>query len=223
MSQSNGAFVVFAKDLRVEWRTRAAVNALLMFVLSAVFLIVYAVGGTTPDEVTTSALIWTVVVFSAAIGMSRSFTLEEEQQTATLLRLHATPTAVYVGKLMFNFVLLLAVNLIAVIIFVFLLNLDPGSPVLVALTTLLGALALAGATTLLSAIVSKTRGGAAVLPVLLLPLLLPLLGAAVGATTIAFEGDPMWSTARDHLITLVAFAGVTITASLLLFEQVWND
>jgi hypothetical protein len=39
----------------------------------------------------------------------------------------------------------------------------------------------------------------------------------------AFEGDPLWSLARNHLITLVAFAGVTITASLLLFDQVWND
>jgi heme exporter protein B len=223
MPPVNGAFVVLAKDIRLEWRTRSAVNALLMFVLSAVFLIVYAIGGSTLDEVTTSALIWTVVIFSAAIGMSRSFIVEEEQQTVTLLRLHAAPASVYLGKLLFNFALLLGVNLLAVMIFVFLLNLDPGSPGLMATTVLLGSLALAGATTLLSAIVSKTRGGAAVLPILLFPLLLPLLGAAVRATTMAFEGDPLWSLARNHLITLVAFAGVTITASLLLFDQVWND
>lgn len=217
------ALVVLAKELRVEWRTRAAANALLMFVLSSVFLIVYATRGTTLDDVATSALMWTVVVFSAAIGMSRSFIVEEEQQTTTLLRLHATPNAVYLGKLLFNFVLLLLVNLLALVFFVFLLNVEAGSPLLLATTTLVGALALAGATTLLSAIVSKTRGGSALLPVLLFPLLLPLLGAAVRATTIALEGGPVWSMARDHLIALVAFAGVTITASLLLFEQVWND
>ena len=223
MSNWKGALVVLGKDLRLEWRTRVAVNALLTFVLSAIFLIVYAVGNGELDDRTVSALIWTVVTFSAAVGMSRSFVIEEEQQTATLLRLHASPGSVYAGKLIFNFGILLVVNALAFAAFVFMLNLRLGTPLLAWTAIVLGALALAGATTLLSAIVSKTRGGAAVLPILLFPLLLPLLGAAVRATTFAFGIDGTWSEAQDDLITLVAFAGVTISASLLLFDQVWND
>ncbi len=218
-----GALVVLAKDLRLEWRSRVAVNALLTFVLSAVFLVVYAVGNDDLGERTVSALVWTVVVFSAAVGMSRSFVAEEEQQTSTLLRLHASPGAVYAGKLLFNFALLLVVNGLAMLVFIFMLNLQLGTPALAWAAVVLGALALAGATTLLSAIVAKTRGGAAMLPILLFPLLLPLLGAAVRAMTFAFADSGAWEQARDDLITLGAFAGVTISASVMLFDQVWND
>jgi len=222
MSVVREALVVLSKDLRLEWRTRAAISALILFVLSTVFLIVYSVAGEDLQPRTDAAMLWVVVVFSAAIGMGRSFVTEEEQQTATLLRLHASPGAVYTGKLLFNFLLLVTVSVLAVASFVFLLNVDVASGGLMIATVVLGALALAGATTLLSAIVSKTRAGAAVLPILLLPLLLPLLGAAVLATTAAIDGSA-WSEASDHLVTLAAFAGVTIAASLLLFDQVWND
>ncbi len=223
ISSWRGALVVLGKDLRLEWRTRVAVNALLTFVMSSIFLIVYAVAGETLDDRVVSALVWTVMVFAAAVGMSRAFVVEEEQQTAILLRLHASPLAVYAGKLLFNFLLLLIVNALSLFGFVFLLNLDLATPSLALTVVCLGALALAGATTLLSAIVSKTRGGAAMLPILLFPLLLPLLGAAVQATMAAIGTEAAWSEARFDLTTLAAFAGVTISASVLLFEQVWND
>lgn len=223
MNTLRGALVVLGKDLRVEWRSRVAINALLTFVLSAVFLIAYALGDGELGDRTIAALLWTVVVFSAAVGMSRSFLVEEEQQTATLLRLHASPLSVYTGKLLFNLLLLALVNAAALLVFMFLLNVRVVDHALAWATVALGSLALAGATTLLSAIVSKTRGGASVLPILMFPLLLPLLGASVRATTLSLSADGGWAPAFDDLVTMFAYAGVTISASVLLFDHVWND
>ena len=61
------------------------------------------------------------------------------------------------------------------------------------------------------------------LPVLLFPLLVPLLLSVVSATRAALPGGDGWAGVQDELLTLVGFAGVVITASVLLFDYVWND
>ncbi|PSQ68717.1 MAG: heme ABC transporter permease CcmB, partial [Bacteroidetes bacterium QH_1_64_81] len=79
-----------------------------------------------------------------------------------------------------------------------------------------------GATTLLSALVARASRGGPLLPVLLLPLLVPLLVSGVGATRKALVGQP-WVTAQDELLTLVGFAGATISAAVVLFDYVWVE
>jgi len=44
MNWIRGAWAVFRKDLRTELRSRYAVNVLLMFVLSALLLVLFAIG-----------------------------------------------------------------------------------------------------------------------------------------------------------------------------------
>ena len=59
--------------------------------------------------------------------------------------------------------------------------------------------------------------------VLLFPLLVPLLLSVVSATRNALSTDAGWPASTDELLTLLGFAGVAITASVLLFDYVWND
>ena len=46
---------------------------------------------------------------------------------------------------------------------------------------------------------------------------------AISATRNALLTDAGWPTSTDELLTLLGFAGVVITASVLLFDYVWND
>jgi len=223
MNWLNGAWAVFEKDLRLELRNRYAVNMLLMFVLSSLLLVAFAINQASISTRMQSALLWIVILFSAAIGLGRSFVGEEERGTVLILQLSVPGSQVFAGKLVFNFFLLVCVNVIAVAVFTFLLSLDIEDMALLGVTLLLGSLGLAGATTMLAAIIARTSNVGPLLPVLLFPLLVPLLLSVVGASQNALRGGLGWEASTADLATLAAFAGVVITASVLLFDFVWND
>jgi heme exporter protein B len=107
-------------------------------------------------------------------------------------------------------------------VFLLLLGVPVGAPGLFACTLALGALGLTGATTLLSALVARASRGGPLLPVLLLPVLVPVLVSGVGATRKALLGQ-RWVAAQDELLTLVGFAGATISAAVVLFDYVWAE
>jgi heme exporter protein B len=217
-----GAWAVFRKDLQVELRSRYAVNALLMFVLAALLLVLFAVGPEPVGERVQAALLWIVILFSASIGLGRSFVAEEEGGTVLLLQLNTRGSMVFAGKLLFNLVLVAGLSLVAVATLLLMLGVTVRSPGLLAATMALGALGLSGATTLLAALIARAARRGVLLPVLLLPVLVPLLVSVVGATRKAFLGTT-WTAAQDELLTLVGFAGTTTTAAFLLFDYVWTD
>jgi heme exporter protein B len=225
MNLLHSAFAILQKDIRLELRSRVGINSLLLFVVTALFIAFFGIGQDPVSPRVESALLWIVVLFAAALGLGRTFVGEEEQQTTLLLKLNATPLAIYVGKLLFNFFLLAIVNLLATGMFVLLTSKSVTNPGMLLLIVMGGSLALAGSTTLLSALIVHA-GGVGLLPVLLFPLLLPLMGALVNATRICLIDVPILSIGgmlQENLTTIFAFAGVTITASVLLFDQVWND
>ena len=223
MNWLNGAWAVFEKDLRLELRSRYAVNMLFMFVLSSLLLVSFAIGQENVSMRMQTALLWIVILFSAAIGLGRSFVGEEERGTVLILQLSVPGSQVFAGKLAFNFFLLLCVNVISVAVFTFLLNLNIELIGLLAASLFLGSLGLAAATTMLAAIIARTSNAGPILPVLLFPLLIPLLLSVVSACENALSGGAGWQAATGHLTTLAAFAGVVITASVLLFDFVWNE
>ncbi len=218
----HGAWAVFMKDLRLELRHRHALNMLLLFVLGTVLTVLFGVGQQPTGPRVQAALLWVVILFSAALGLGRSFLAEEEGGTVLLLQLNLRPSMVYAGKLAFNVLLIFALNLVAVAAFLLLAGAGVGHAALLLATLALGALGLAGATTLLAALIARTTRQAPLLPVLLFPLLAPLLLSAVSATRKALDGAA-WAAAGEELLGLVGFAGVTITASVLLFDYIWTD
>ena len=218
-----GIWAVLVKDLRLEFRSRYAINTLLMFVLASLVLVIYAVG---QDELSTrvqSALIWIVILFSGSIGLGRSFIGEEERGTVLLLQLHTKPDMVYAGKLLFNILLILVVNSVAFVVYFGMLGIEVARPGLLAGTLVLGAVGLASTTTLLAALIARSSNQGALLPVLLFPLLVPLLLSVVHATQSALAGGAGLMSASDDIKVMIGFAGVTIAMSVFLFEYVWND
>lgn len=217
-----GAGAVFLKDLRLELRNRYAINTLFLFVASLLLLILFALGpGEIPPRIQ-SALIWIIILFSAAVGLGRAFVFEQEQGTVLFLRLNTRPEMVYLGKLLFNALLIGTVNFGAVGAYWVLFNLTVPSTGLLVATLVLGSIGLAGATTLLSAIIARTANQGPLFAVLAFPILVPLLLTVVGLTRSALLGGA-WNTAGQELLSLIGYAGVVITGSLLLFDFVWED
>ena len=217
-----GTWAVFQKDVRTELRQRVALNMLGLFVLTTLALVLFAVGQETLTPAVESALLWIVILFSASIGLGRAFVSEAEAGTLLLLQLHVRGSMVFAGKLLFTLLLVFGLNAVAVLLFVFMLNVSVQSPGLLLGVLVLGALGLSGATTLLGALIARARQRGPLLPVLLLPVLMPLLLSVVEATRIALTGGT-WQAAQDEVLTLVGFAGTTITAAVLLFDYVWQE
>ena len=112
MSAWGSTYAVVAKDVRSEWRTRYAANSLLMFVVTAVSIILFALRSVDPNPELLSGMLLVVIFFTAMSGMSRAFVSEEERGTTLTLQLVATPTAVYYGKLLFNCALILFLSMV---------------------------------------------------------------------------------------------------------------
>jgi heme exporter protein B len=172
-----------------------------------------------------SALIWIVLFFSAMAGLPRAFQKEEEMRTAAALRLAARPTAVFAGKLTFNAMLMLVTAAVIQLPFLFLFQpviLDwPGFLALIPL----GALSMAGAATIVGAIVARAGGKTYLMLPLALPILLPDLIFAINGTTVAItgkQGNQPFSLVSD-LMFLGAYLVMMVTVSAFLFEWEWND
>ncbi|UNC92957.1 heme exporter protein CcmB [Candidatus Contubernalis alkaliaceticus] len=216
------AYALLGKDVRVEFRTKYALNSFLMFALTTLVLVSFAVGPYILDEILHSALIWIIIFFSAMAGLARSFVSEQEKGTVYALKLSAIPETVYFGKFIYNFVLLFFVMIIVIPSYIFFLSPPVGNPGLLILVLLLGGLGLAATTTILAAMVSQANVKGNLLPVLAFPVLLPLLISAINGTRLALEGFPLGE-ARAELQILFSFFMIMITVSLMLFSFVWED
>jgi len=93
---------------------------------------------------------------------------------------------------------------------------------LLAVTLVLGCLAFSAPGTLYSAVASNARARDVLLPLLLFPLIIPALLAAVKATTVVLQGDPM-SQLRSWFGLLVGFNLVYWGLGIALFPLVIED
>jgi heme exporter protein B len=214
---------IFRKDWKSEIRTRYAISALVMFVVSTIAIVLFSVGGSGVSREVLAGMLWVVIFFSSMSGLSRTFVTEEERGTAMTLHLLASPGAVLAGKLVFNLVLVLGLNLLAVVLYSFLLSeFVIANHVAFWLTVLLGSAGLASAATIIAAIIAKANTKGTLFPVLSLPILLPLLVVVINATSLAQEGAPLSDCYGDFQF-LVAYIVVVVTTSSLLFDYIWKD
>jgi heme exporter protein B len=219
-----GALAILLKDVRIEWRTRESLAS--VFVLGVLLLVVFSVAHDPEPEAAPAlapAVLWVTFVFTGLLGIQRGFLLERENDClAGLLSAPLDPASIYAGKLAANVVLLGVTQAVVVPLVGLFLHLDlwPVLPGLV-VVLVLGNLGFAALATLFAAVAVRTRAREVMLPLLLLPLLVPLLIAAVQSTR-AVLADGL-AGARDGIAVLAAFDVVFLVAGWLLFEYVVRD
>jgi len=213
---------VFAKEWRGEFRTRYALNTLGLFAFTTLVVVSVSLGplGVSLSQGTAvlPVLLWIILLFSAAAGLPRAFVHEEETQTATALRLAATPSALFCGKLLYGLTLTLALELLVTPLYVAMTSLTVKSPGLLAGVLAAGGFGLAAGSTLVAAIIAQARAKGTLFSVLAFPVLLPLLLIAVELTRAAVAGDP----ADVALLQLLLYDASVTVAGFMLFPVVWN-
>jgi heme exporter protein B len=216
------ALAVFAKEWRCEFRTRYALNTLGLFAFTTLVVVSVSLGplGVSVSQGTAvlPVLLWIILLFSAAAGLPRAFVQEEETQTATALRLAATPSALFCGKLLYGLTLTLALEALITPVYVAMTSLEVKSPGLLAAVLAAGGFGLAAGSTLVAAIIAQARAKGTLFSVLAFPVLLPLLLIAVELSRHAVAGDP----ADVALLQLILYDASVTVAGFMLFPVVWN-
>ncbi|MEA3297873.1 MAG: heme exporter protein CcmB, partial [candidate division Zixibacteria bacterium] len=206
------ALTVYAKDLRLELRSRHAINAILLFSITTLALVSFSLGQSGLSPRLLAALFWIVMFFSAMSGLSQVFVREEETGCAPTLRLKADPDSVYFGKLLFNFSLLSVMTIIIVPIFFVFTDAPVGNIISFLPVLVLGVIGLCAATTLVAAIIANVSVKGALFAVLSFPVLMPLLFGLVSASEKVLDGQPIAALSME-LQLLLAYAVVMVTSS----------
>ena len=216
------AWAVVWKDLLVERRSKETLNALAFFSLLLLFVFQFALG---PDRERLAGvlpgLLWLGFVLAGLLGLGRTFVAERENDCwEGLLLAPGDKSAIYVGKLAGNLLLMLAVEAMLLVLFAVFFNLDlAGVLPALGLVVVLGTLGLAAVGTLFAAMTANLRARELLFPVLLLPVQVPVLLATVKATEAVLAGEPLGAVA--HWLQLLAAADVVyVTAGVLTFDFV---
>jgi heme exporter protein B len=194
ISLPRAVLVLLGKDLLIEWRTRARLNALIFFALATLLLFSFAVG---PDtkllERNAGGYLWLALLFASVLALGESFRVEQENLTLDGLRMvPADARAIFLSKALGNALLLggLGTLLLPVMVALYGVRVTMGPGPLLG-TLALGCMAISAPGTVYSAIASNARARDVLLPLLLFPLIIPALLAAAKATTLVLQGDPM--------------------------------
>ncbi len=214
-------WIVFRKDVQLEFRSRFALNAILMFAVTTLTAVSFSVGGIRLEARLLAPFLWIVLFFSAMSGLAHIFVREEEQQTADTLRLLFPPNAVWLGKWFFNLVLLFGLELIIIPLYVVMMDVAIARVDIFLLVLIIGSIGLASVSTIIAAIISLASSRGALFAVLAFPIALPVLLTAIRGSRLALEGTD-FSNCLSVLQVLISFTVIIVTASLMLFEFVWR-
>ncbi len=222
MSLIKHSYSIFKKDLRSEIKNRYVINSLIMFVIITIAIIRFSLGDEKVEDTILSGLFWIVIFFTAISGLSRTFIKEEETGTSLALKLSAGATEVFIGKLLFNFVLTFSLNMVIYFLFSLITGINIKNFAAFSITVILGNFGIVAASTIIAAIIAKANSKGTLYPVLAFPVLLPLLITMIDATKLAAEGAPT-SEIFGNFQILVSYTVVVTTVSLFLFKFVWED
>jgi heme exporter protein B len=196
------------KDLLLELRAKETVPAMLLFVLSTLTIFHFSVPTDTSHQVVLG-LLWTSIVFTALLGLTRAFVPEREQGLMdALVMAPCDRSAIWVAKAFSVLAFLGVAELLALPAFALFFSAISWKTVLAvaladigicAVGTLTGAMAVAG------------RARELILPLLFLPLAIPIIVGGVGAST---------SSGGKFLAFLALYDGVFVLLSWASFEYV---
>jgi len=192
------AWIVVWKDVLTERRSKESLNALLFFSVLLLFIFQFALG---PErarvETALPGLLWLGFILAGVLGLGRSFLVEQENDCwEGLVLTPGDKSAIYLGKLAGNVLVMAVVEAALLVLFPVFFGLD-----------------------LTGAITAQVRARELLFPVLLLPAQVPVLLGAVSATEIVLAGQPL-AEAAQWLKLLAAADVVYLVVGLLTFEFV---
>ena len=167
-------------------------------------------------------IIWVAYTFAGILGLNRNFILEKDRGTLDgLLLSPVSRDAIYGGKVLGALTVMLVVEALMLPVFVFFYDLQVLTPWFL-LTALLATVGFAAVGTVFSAMAVNTRSREIMLPLLFLPVVLPVIIAAVAATGSVLEGEG-WRQLDQWVQLIITFDVIFLVVSSFAFEIVLEE
>jgi heme exporter protein B len=211
------------KDIIAELRSREIITSVLVFAVLVLVIFNFAF---TVDPATMAVLapgiMWVAFTFAGVLALNRSFIPEKEENCLEgLLACPAEREVIYTGKMLGSLFFLLAVEAVILPVFALLFNVNVFQLETIAVT-ILGTIGFTAVGTVFSALAVNTRAREMVLPVLFLPVVSPVIIAAVESSALAVAGRS-WSDMAVWLIILLAFDTIFLVVPFLVFSYVIEE
>lgn len=229
------ALSIARKDIRTEFRTKEMIVSMAIFSLLIIFAFRFAFyfyleGNSTittgPNSLLplVSPILWVTFTFAGMFGLLSSFAKEKDRGSLDgLLLCPMDRTAIYFGKVISNFFLILLVDIFSLIFFAIFFSFDfSGNIIPLFAVILLGTFSFVIIGTFVSGLLVNTRNRGVLLPILFIPLIIfPVLLPSITATSTALEGRIL--DAIPELRILGMFAVIYIAMGYLLFNYVVEE
>jgi heme exporter protein B len=211
------------KDIKLELRQKSTINTMVLFMVSTIFLcyISFMLKVQTLEGITWNTLFWIILVFSAVNSAGNSFRKESTGRQLYYYQL-ASPTAIIMAKIIFNFLLLLFLSVLGFGLYMAFLGNHVLDYKIYLLSLVLGALGFSATLTLLAGIAAKSDNSAGILAVLSFPVILPLLNMLIKLSKNAMDGLDV-SASYDEILTIFGIDLIVIALSYLLFPYLWKS
>ena len=218
-------WAVARKDLLVEVRTHERLTAMGAFVVLIGVLFNFSIDTALvrPQDIA-AALIWMTIIFGGMLGLGNTFRLEQEDGALSGILQSPIPLdALYLGKVLANFILLSVMVALVFGVFGLFFSLRfSGNPLTLLGIVSFGVVGFVSLTTLFSAMATRSSMGESLLPVLVFPLLIPVVVYGTTATDRLFAGRPV-AEVSANLRMLLAFAIIFTVAGAGLFRFVIEE
>jgi len=213
-------FAIIRKDLRAELRSRELVSTMVLFALLSVLVFSFALElDRTARQEIVNGILWVTLVFASILGLNRSLATERELGGMDAMMISPIPRmAIYLGKMVGNFLFVLVVGLSLLPVMTILYNIVLIQIPLLA-TLILGVFGLASIGTLLAAMTAQTRSRETLLPIAMLPVIIPLLLVVIAAASAVLKNEDAWGWIGVLGLVDIIYAML----GLLLFEYVIED
>ena len=213
-------FRVVQLNFQLEWSERRSYFSILIYVLSTVYLSNLVFNEILSAE-SWNAFFWVIFLFAAIQAAYRSFYFEADQRFL-LYYGWVKPEHLILGKIIYNFIYLLAVALFTSGFFGFLMGFPIASPGAFITVLTLASLGFSSILTLVAAISAKAGNNPALPAILSIPLLYPQILTLSKLSIRSLTGFS-WEINAQLLIVLALLALVSLLLSFLLFPYLWRD
>jgi len=208
------------KDIKLEFKQRYAINGILLYVVSTIF-VSYLSFSKIIDSATWNSLFWIIMLFASVNAVSKSFVQESSSRQLYYYTI-ASPQAIILSKMIYNFMLMGVLAILCLVVFTALMGGFVVNYPLFICALLLGSFGFASALTMIAAIASRTNNNFALMSILSFPVVMPLLLTLMKVSSAAL-GNGSFADNTSYLAALALLNIIVIALSYILFPYLWRD
>jgi heme exporter protein B len=210
------------KEIQLEWRQKYAMHGLLLYLASTVFVcyLSFKAKQQAIHPITWNTLFWIILLFIAINAIGKSFTQESAQRNLFYYTI-ASPEAIIFSKITYNTLVMVAISMIGIVFYSWVMGNPVGNFPLYLLSLVLGAIGFSATLSMVAGIAAQGENTATLMAVLSFPIILPLLLMLLKVSKSAMDGlsiQENW----DEIAILTSIDVIVIVLSGILFPYIWR-